>query len=225
MVANIIRSEFILNKNILLLFLSEIVAFTIIYVILMNSGTAVLALAALLTGILPAAALARQSKFKAEDMICSLPVTRNRFILGKFAFIGILMLISICIAYFIVAVMPHEGFATKEILHPDVLVNTLIAMSLLAGFLVPLVISFGFMGMMILILGVNLITVGIFVLTFLKLIDNGLDFVFRDIPAAFSSLRATMGAPYYHLLLLGCAVLVGFLSLKISQFAYQRKDF
>ena len=225
MVAKIIRSEFILNKNILFIFLAEIVAFTLIYIILMSSGTAVLALAAILIGILPAAALARQSKFKADDMICSLPVTRNRLILGKFAFIGILMLISLCIVFIIVAIMPNKGFSIKDILQPDAIAITLFAMALIAGFLVPLVINFGFMGMMMLFFGLNLITVAIFVLTFLKLIDNGLDFIFRDIPAAFMSLRAAMGSPYYHLLLIGCAVLVGFMSLKTSQFAYGRKEF
>ena len=225
MVAKIIRSEFILNRNTLLVFLAEIVAFVIIYIILMSSETAVLALATIFIGVLPASVLSRQSKFKADNMICSLPVTRNRFILGKYSFVGILTLGFLCIVYIIVALMPHEGFSTREILQPDKIANTLFAIALVAGVLLPLVIRFGFTGLLILFLGLNLITVVIFALTYLKLINNALDFIFSSIPSAFSTLKAALGTPYYHLVFIGAAVIIGFASLKISQLIYRRREF
>ncbi len=161
MVAKIIRSEFILNKNMILLFAAEIVALTVVYRVLIPGGGPIMMLGAILGGTLPASILARQSKFRANAVTCCLPFTRSKLILGKYASMGIQMVGSLIIIVALMLVLPDQEFSTRGALNADKLVNMVFATAMIAGILAPLVIYYGFMGIMVLFLGLNLVTLAL----------------------------------------------------------------
>ena len=225
LMVKLIKSEFILNKKTLLTNGLMFSAMIIIYPLIIPEVGTVFAMMGILLGMYPAILLARQSKFKADDTICTLPITRRQLILGKYAFMGLSIIVGFLFFMILLLILPYIQFAKSELFNADILVNVLFAVSLICGLLTPLIVQFGFMGVMYFVLGLNMFTVVVFILTSLGLIPNALDFFFRDLPQAFRNLRLSLGAPGYHLLTIGIAICVGFLSLKLSQRLYERKEF
>ena len=225
MISHILRSEFILNKKVLLMFLVMVVALAVIYPLLLDaSPKVVLGASAVYLSFFPASALARQSKFKADVVICSLPVTRNKLVIGKYLFTALLFCGGLVLISCILLALPGRQYALADVLSANRVVNFLFAVGAASALLIPLILRFGFTGILIFVLGLNVLTVILFVLTYLKLIGNLLDFFFRGLPAAVASLRNAMGAPWYHLLVLLATCLLWGASMVISQKIYARKE-
>jgi len=178
MIGHILRSEFILNKKILLFFLVMVIGLTIIYPLLLGSPPGVVfGITAVYLSFLPASILARQSKFKADAVMCALPVTRNKLVIGKYVFTVILFCIGVLLLVIILIILPGRQYSLSDIINADRLVNIFFAVGAVSGVLIPLILRFGYTGILVFVLGLNILTVMLFVLTYLKKIGNMLDFV------------------------------------------------
>ncbi len=152
-------------------------------------------------------------------------MTRGQLVRGKYAFLGMWTAAAFIVVLVLMPLVYRIRGVDAGSLTADMIVNAAFAITLLSGILSPLVIALGFMGVMVIVLALNIAGVVLLVLTSLRVVSNALDFLFRDVPAALVQLRATLGAPGYHLLLLGGAVAVGALSLWIGRKVYERKEF
>ena len=225
MISHILYSEFVLNKKTLYFFFAMVIAIAVIYPLLFDVPPGVtLTISAIYLSFLPVSFLAKQSKFKADATMCVLPVTRNMLVLGKYVFTMILFLIGLALFVLIFLVLPGSKFSLADGIDAYKLVNVAFAVGVVSSVLIPLIIRFGYMGVLGFILGANILTVVIFLLTYLKLINNALSFIIEGVPSAFNSFRDTLGTPGYHLLMLCATALIWCGSLKLSQALYTRKE-
>ena len=200
-------------------------AITIIYPLLFDAPPkVVLSITAIYLSFLPASILARQSKFKADSTMCILPVTRNTLILGKYIFTAMLFAVGIILFVLIFLALPGQQYSFNDIINADRFVNVVLAVCSVSAVLIPLILRFGYTGILVFVLGLNILTVIMFVLTYLKLIRDMLNFIFEDFPSAIVAFRNIVGAPGYHLLVLCAAGLLWAASLKISQKIYAGKE-
>jgi hypothetical protein len=222
-ISRIIRSEIILNWKVVLFYGALGVAMTATYALMLKNPGAIIAAAAIL---LPTQAvlLTRSSRYHADATECALPVSRDELILGKYLTVIATMLLAFVLVLATVIVVPHPEFATSDVLNPDRLATLVVLVGLISSLLVPLILRFGFMGIMVLILGLNVITVIVFVLTAARVIGNALHFVFHDVPAAVAAFRSSVGFPWFHLGALAVACGLSYASLKVSQLIYRRRE-
>ena len=223
MISKVVRSELILNRRAILYNAAMLVAMAVAYALLLEGPGAVLAVAVI---IVPAQAvpLVRASKFRADATACALPVTRDQLVAGKLLAVLVVMAVGFALVLGVALVAPHPGFTTAEVLHPDRLATLVLLMALVSSLLAPLMLRFGFLGILVLVLGLNLLTVIVFVLTAAGVIRSALDFLFRDLPRAAAGFREAAGFPGFHLGALAAACLSGYLSLKVSQRVYRRRE-
>ena len=222
---NLVRSEFYLNKRLIYVYVAMVVAVSALYPLLVPEIGVTFALGTVYLAMLPATLIARQSKFRADSIICTLPVTRKQIIVGKYLFAYIFTAIELLLFLTILIVAPFDGFGFRTVLEPDRIVNSLFTIVLIGSVLMPLIMRFGFTGVLVLLLGINVITVILFALTATGVVNDAIGFVIREIPRFVRGVRAYVGAPSYHLLLLATSAVVAFLSLTTSVRVYQKREF
>lgn len=225
MYARLIRSELLLNRTTVLLYLAMTVAVSTLYPLVIPDAWVTYAIAAAFLGFLPATILARQSKFQADAVICTLPVSRRQLVIGKHLFVLLLTAIEFSLFFVVLGLMPVPGYGFRIVFNPTWMINTWCVIVWICSCLIPLVIRYGYGGVMGLMLGMNLLLVIVFALTASGLIGNALDFLFQTVPGAFSRLRSTLGTPGYHGAMLASAAIAAIASILASIRAYGRREF
>ena len=223
MIWKIVRSEIILNRRVMLFNLALAVAMAAAYALLLDGAGAVVASASIAVPA-QAALLVRSSKFHADATECALPVSRNQLVAGKLLTVALLMAVCALLVLSTALLVPHPGFTNAELLRPDRLATLLLLVTLVSSALVPLILRFGFLGVLLLVLALNVALVILLVLTAAGVIGDALRFMFRDLPAAVAAFRTAAGFPRFHLGCLAAAAVLCFGSLELSQLIYRRKE-
>ncbi len=125
----------------------------------------------------------------------------------------------------ILIVAPFDGFVFRAVLEPDRIVNSIFTIVLVGAVFMPLIMRFGFTGILVLLLGINVLTVILFALTATGVVTDAIGFVFTEIPEYVRKVRALFGAPGYHLSLLTISLIVALLSITASVGIYKKREF
>jgi ABC-type transport system involved in multi-copper enzyme maturation permease subunit len=174
---------------------------------------------------LPFTIVGREDKFKTAALICSLPVRRSTVVLSKFAATWGSILLGLGYTVLLAAVLPFSRVPLGSVLSLRSLLVSLFLMSLLFAVILPFTIRFGVTGIIILLVGLQLL--GILALFLTQLFGgprNPLRMLFR---AAEDSLRFLLGhqaTPGYLVALLGAIVAVNTLAVFISHALYARRE-
>lgn len=81
---NLVRSELLLNKRLIFVYIAMVAAVSALYPLLVPEISVTFALGTVYLALLPATLMARQSKFRADSVVCTLPVSRTQIIIGKY---------------------------------------------------------------------------------------------------------------------------------------------
>ena len=224
MITQLVKLEYVFNKKMLVFAGIMIFALSAIYPMLIPEVSISFAVGAVYLGLLPVSLIAKASKFQVESTICCLPVTRKEIVISKYLFIGATAAVCYIVFLAILIIAPFPGYSAGDVVRLDPIVNSLLAIILVGSFILPLVLRYGYNGVMYFILGLNLLTVLAFMFTAIGGATDILDFVFREIPRGFRSVRATLGAGGYFLTATAVGTAAIFASLAVSARLYARKE-
>jgi len=179
----------------------------------------------LMAAMAPLSALATEDKFKALALGCSLPVRRDDIVLGKYMSAWLTGLVGYVALTAVGLLMPWTHINAEGLLKPDLLFRALLTIAIVIGLLLPFTLRFGFMGL--LLFGVVAQVLGVLVFA-LAVLDPGRfnpEIIIGTIRHGAESLRQSLGAAGYRLVLLSAAGLLNFLSLIISRALFRRREF
>lgn len=222
----LLRMEFLVNRRQLFIILAIFTLYFAFLVYRFPSPRFFLIITSLMIGLaMPFAILGREDKFKTGALICSLPVRRSTIALAKYVATWIVIFAGLAYAYFLGAVLPFSNVNVFEVMNLKSVLIALALASLLITFVLPFTIRFGLTGIIIFLIGTQLLGVIMLLLTqILGRQHNPLRFV-------LGALEKGIRAVFYHpptllffLALLGAILALNAISFLIARPLYIRKE-
>jgi ABC-2 family transporter protein len=143
-----------------------------------------------LMAIFPISIFSREDKFKSLAFCLSLPMTRAEFLRARYALSWIMMGVVYAAAALLMSVLPGAKTQAAEALDVRTLLLTLLVTSLLFGFLMPLSVRFGWMGLIIFLVALQVLgALVLFIRPLAKLILP----MFSAYPRAIETVHAAAG--------------------------------
>jgi hypothetical protein len=221
----LVRLEFLLSRKVLL---STLIIFSAVFVYLANqSDTAnqFIGFVSLATGLgIPVTLEGREDRFRTSVLLCSLPARRSDVVLAKYAVTWAVMACALVYAL-LIAALPFSKVALAQVINPKGLLLLVFFLSFFFAFQLPLTTRFGFKGIMIGLVSIQLF--GVLGLVFAELIGgkrNPLRVVFLTVEKFFRfilRLEPTAG----NLVLLGAAIVaLNAGSFLVARALYARRD-
>jgi ABC-type transport system involved in multi-copper enzyme maturation permease subunit len=174
---------------------------------------------------IPFAIVGREDKFKTAALVCSLPVRRSTVVLSKFAATWAAILLGLGYNVFLTAVLPFSKVPLGDVLSVKNLLVSLFLMSLLFAVILPFTIRFGIAGIIILLVGLQLLgIVALFLTQMLGGAGSPLRLFFRAVEGGLKFLLHHQATPGFLLTLAAGIVAVNFLSITVSRALYARRD-
>jgi ABC-2 type transport system permease protein len=176
----------------------------------------------LLYALLPLTLFAREDKFKAEAFSLSLPVTRRDLILSRYVMGWISMLVMYGSASVLSVLIPGTKLAISTVFLPKTVLMALAFMTLIFGTLMPLFTRFGFVGLMIFLVALQVL--GIFFIVF-NVIIKDIRVLIINIIGAVNKAQAAIGPAGSAAAAVVLMILLTYLSFELSVFLFKRRDF
>jgi hypothetical protein len=218
----LIRKELILNKRYFLVVGLLYLAYMGYFGSRIHSPTVYALFCTLMFSFVPLLSLTREDKFKAASMSCSLPVTRKEIVLSRYFLCWMMIPLLAAAATAIATAIPGSKLILTGLLKPNVLGFSLLFAALLISFLIPFLVRFGLAGMLVFLVGFQVLgTILLLLQARLKLSPRA---VIAGLKTFLYSLNRFAGAAGYWLILIAGVIFVSFLSISISVALFKRKE-
>ncbi len=159
---------------------------------------------------------------------CTLPVTRADLVRGRYvtAWAMILGLFALTIA--LTAFVPGSKLPPAMYLEPNRLLLTIGIATFILGLIIPFTLQFGLMGVMLMLVVLQLVGAGMFVVAKLSgamdAVEGGVAVPFRALAAGITALREALPSPIFQLVLLAVLVLLNWGSYRFALALFRRKE-
>ncbi|MCX6564904.1 MAG: ABC-2 transporter permease [Candidatus Aminicenantes bacterium] len=220
----LIRKDLILHKK----FVLGVGILYPLYLGFMGSRVDNLAMLPVLGGflyaIVPLILFGREDKFKSEAFGLSLPVTRREYLRARFLLSWGLMFLMYAMGSLLMVAVPGARLAAATVFSPKMILLSLAFMAVYFGFLMPLFIRFGQVGMLVFIVALQLI--GVLLMVFRSAVGvTTVKKLFRLIPDGVAAVQSSLGAVPAFLALLALLALLTYASFELSAAFLRRKEF
>lgn len=222
----ILRMEYLFSRRQILIVLAIFTAYFAYMANLIDSPRVFIIMTSIMIGLsMPFISLGREDKFKTAGLVCSLPVRRLTVVLGKYAAIWITIGLGLGYALLFTAVFPLSKFSVSEILSARTLLVSLFLISLIFSVVLPFTLRFGLTGIIILLVGLQLLGVLAFVLAqFAGRARNPMRAVIRGIEGGLRTLLYHEPTAGFLLALLAAIVALNAVSILVGRALYVRRD-
>ena len=221
----ILRLEYLFNRKQVLIVLAIFSAYFAYMTSRIDSPRVYIIMTSLMVGLsMPFTILGREAKFKTTALVCSLPVRRATVVLGKFASTWIASGLGLGYALLFTAISPFSKFAVAEILTARTLLVSLLLISLAFAVILPFTLRFGLTGVIILLVGAQLL--GVVALVLAQLVgglSNPIRVVIRAIEGGLRTLLNHEPTADFMLALLAVIITVNAVSILIGWALYGRR--
>lgn len=179
---------------------------------------------ALMCSFLPFTLLLREDKFKAQALICSLPVQRRQVIRLRYGTLWLVAVIFFIIMLAVVFLSPLSRVDGTVLLSVAGLFYFLCLSTVIIAVLYPFSVYFGAMGFIIVIVAFQFLGVGLQAL--ILALGHGPDLMSipRTIVTFLHASHAALGGPLYYSALFIAVVLLNAVSLFISMRLFEKKE-
>jgi hypothetical protein len=206
-----------------------VVGYGIAYIIYMaifysraNNPGAVSVFGAFLYAIIPLLIFTREDKFKAAAFNLSLPVTRKEFLQARYV-IGWLMMIVLYAATSLMTVaIPGTKLGFSAVFQVKVVLLVFFFMAVVFGLLMPLVVAFGWTGMIVFLVFIQVL--GIVFLLLAKLFGPAVRTAISGVGAFLGGVRSGLGPIGSAAALFVALVLFSYGSFRLCVYLYERKE-
>lgn len=221
-----IRKDIILNKTQILFYAFYLTAFWI-WISYQKSfpWRGGIIMLSFLVAMIPLTFQAREEKFKATILLCSLPTNRNSLVLARYLTAWVFMLAGLIYGLVVAAIIPNNRVLFQEFLTLKTLFLFMLFFSLFFSFLLPFTVRFGIMGVMVFLVVIQALGVIMFTLT--SLFGRNQSFFRAFMGKLIETLKYIVNHPatfLYFLAMIISIVILNTVSLKLSQLLYSRQD-
>jgi len=221
----LVRLEFLLSRRVLL---TTFILFSAVFVYLAcwsDSPNQFIGFVSLVTGLaIPVTFEGREDRFRTSVLLCSLPARRSDIVRAKYTMTWAVMAGALVYAL-LIAALPFSKIPLAQVINPKGLLLLVFFLSFFFAFQLPLTTRFGFKGIMIGLVGLQVL--GVLGFVFVDLFGgkrNPLRVVFLAVEKFFRTivrLEPTAG----NLLLLGAAIVaLNAGSFLVARALYARRD-
>lgn len=222
----ILRLEFLFNRRQLFIVLAIFTAYFAYMVFRIDSPRVFVVSTSIMIGLaMPFTILGREDKFKTAALVCSLPVRRATVVLGKYAATWAAIGLGLGYSLLLAAAFPFSKIQADEILTARNLFVALFLISLIFAVILPFTIRFGLVGIIILLVGFQLL--GILALILSQVLggaNNPLRVFIRAVAGGLRALLTHEATPGFLLALLAVGVAISAASLFVSRALYARRE-
>lgn len=223
MLREIIRKDLVLNRNAILLNNGIFAVMVAFMAHEKMGGTQYGFISSLLFSFPVITVLVREDKFKARALGCSLPVTGRRIVAGRYVLGLGAGLVGAALALLLPVVLPSSPIPTDEILNATTLLTSLTTVTLVTAVLIPFTIRFGLMGILVFLVGMQVLGVAAFSLARAFEGSMGPQHVIGAVADAVRAAHAFLGATAFAIALLACLAVVAGISCQASMALFERR--
>lgn len=222
----ILRLEYLFNRKPLLIVLAIFTAYFAYMAYQFPSPRVFLVITSLMIGLsIPFTILGREDKFKTASLVCSLPVNRATVVVGKYVATWGAIILGLVYALVLAAVLPFAKISVGSILTLKSLLVSLLLMSVMFAVILPFTIRFGFVGIIVLLVGFQFLgVIALFLAQIGKGANNPMRVLFRTAEGGLRGLLYHESTPGFLLALLAAILAVNAVSLLISTALYARRS-
>jgi ABC-type transport system involved in multi-copper enzyme maturation permease subunit len=222
----ILRLEYLFNRRQILIVLAIFTAYFAYMAARIDSPNLFIITTSVMIGLsTPFTILGREDKFKTASLVCSLPVRRSAVVLGKYAATWTAIGLGLVYALLVTAALPFSKVAVAEVLNLKTLLISVFLISLIFAVILPFTLRFGLSGIIILLVGLQLL--GIVALFLTQLgggAKNPLRAIIRAVEGGLRALLYQEPTAGFLLTLLAAVVIVNAFSIVIGLALYARRD-
>lgn len=222
----ILRLEYLFSRRQVLIVLAIFSAYFAYMAGRIDSPRFFVVMTSVMVGLsMPFVMLGREDKFKTATLVCSLPVRRSTVVLGKYAATWIAIGMGLVYALVLTAVLPFSKIAVAEILSLKTILVSLFLISLVFAVILPFTLRFGLTGVIVLLVGTQLLgIVALFLAQLVRVPNNPLRIVLRAVESGLKSLLYHEPTAGFLLGLLAAILAVNALSMLVGWLLYSRRD-
>jgi len=224
MLRDVMWMDYVQNRKALLLN----VGIFLVFVLIMLTGESIpalefIGLSCLLFSLAPMTVLVREDKFKTKSLVCSLPAKRKTIVLGRYLLGLGIGLGGGGLSILLARLLPFSTLDTSGLpLLRAVLVGTTMVVVPLS-FLLPFTIRFGLIGMLVFLVGAQVL--GVLVLLVSRLLGfDGLRSIFAGAGDFVVLSRSALGEIGFAVAVLALLTLFATVSCRISIGIYERRE-
>jgi len=225
----LLRKDLILNWKALLQTYALWSALWLGYPILRPEGDASFdawaAMVSIACAFLPVMAIAREDKFKAGALACSLPVTREAIVAARYVGGWLVALGGTAVA---VAAMSAISVLGSTALSPATValpVAVIVTIGLVLAVLLPFTLRFGLAGVIGFLVLAQLAGIGLLLAAAMFGAGSGLGPLVGRAGGAIRSLREELGPALFSACLVAAVLALNLASCRLSTIVYQRREF
>lgn len=229
MLSRLLRREWILNRRLMLINFGFFAAFEIYAAHSMDGAREWLVVACIYTSFLATVLFVREDKFRATAWTCSLPVTRREVVRARFVLAWLMVLSSLALAAALAALLPAGRVPVGEIFDPASLLIGGAVVTFVLALMLPFTIRFGLAGIMIFLVGAQVL--GIVGLTLARVFGGDGGGGRGPIKAAFSNmsdglvaLRDVMSPGPFALLVVVCLIVANWAGYRLAVLLFHQRD-
>ena len=222
----ILRLEFLFNRRQVLIVLAVFSAYFAYMAGRIASPRLFIVMTSVMVGLsMPFVILGREDKFKTAALVCSLPVRRSTYVLGKYAATWIAIGLGLGYALLLTAALPFSKIAVSEVLGLKTILVSVFLISLIFSVILPFTLRFGFTGVIILLVGTQLLgIVALFIAQLVRVPNNPLRIVLRAVEKGLKTLLHHEPTPGFLLALLAAILALNAFSVFVGWALYARRD-
>ncbi len=187
-----------------------------------NSPGAVSFFGAFLYAIIPLLIFTREDKFKAAPFNLSLPVTRREFLKARYV-LGWMVMLALYVGTSLLTIaIPGTKVGPSAIFQAKTVLLVLFFMTVFFGLLMPLVVAFGWTGMIVFLVFIQVLGIVFIFLT--NLFSPAIKAAIRGIAGFLRSVQAGLGPAGSVAVLIVVMILFSYGSFRLCVYFYERKD-
>ncbi len=187
-----------------------------------NSPGAVSLFGAFLYAMIPLLIFTREDKFKAAAFNLSLPVTRKEFLKARYVLGWLMMLVLYVSTSFLTVAIPGTKLGLSTIFQAKTVLLVLFFMAVFFGLLMPLVVAYGWTGMIVFLVFIQVL--GIVTIFLANISRPAVRAAIRAIGGFLESVKSGLGPAGSTAAFLVLLLVFSFGSFRLSLYLYKRKD-
>jgi ABC-type transport system involved in multi-copper enzyme maturation permease subunit len=188
------------------------------------SARAYVCLSAIMCAFLPITLIGREDKFKAQRLICSLPVTRSQVVLARYVEALLLGLVGMTVAIVMALALPWSHLQAADLLSGRTLLLAVTVVAVLVSLVLPMLQRFGLWGLIGLLVGLQVLGVVLTLLATLTKGPNPLHSAIRGLESSIVAYHVGLGAPAYAAVGMVSLFVLLTLSYAVALVAFEHRD-
>jgi hypothetical protein len=230
MLHNLLMREWILSRRNLLAIVGIFLAFQAYFVCRVSSPRLYLIFAAVYASMLTLTLFLREDRFGATAWSCTLPVRRRDLVLARSLGAWIIVTGSLALALLLAGIMPGSAVPVAAVFNPATLFLAAAAVTIVLALMLPFAIRFGFLGVMIFLVGIQVVGVAVLLIAVNTLdsaraskgvLAGGMEALTEDLAVV----RDFLSPPVFYLAVTAALIVVNWLGFRLAVALFRRREF